>query len=185
MRIVNDRLSQFARIAQLQAQPQVGDNLLHIPAVLTGVLDLSDPIRRGGSSVATQFGTVADPLQESCIFQDTIDDTGVVGLDSRTLAVFAPGLWHLNIQRRFSFNGTTNFGKDQRIRIITLSADLGSIVFTTELDLVRFITGTVRDSQRDLWFPMLTVWSMTTLTQPTVAADELHSNTSVLARRFL
>lgn len=182
MRFINDRLSQLARIAGAQVQPEQTDNLLSVGRALAPVVELVDPIRAGGSA---PFGSAAAPFAESLVFHDVLDMSGVVGLDTRTLVTFAPGCWHLNIHKTFTFDGTTNFGKSHVLNLTTVAADLGTVIFTAQLFGYRFQTGARRDVVRDLALTFLTPWQLVTITTGTVAADELHAVLSVNARRFI
>ncbi len=185
MKFVNDRLSQWLRIAQLQGQPQSGDNIIEVAPRLAGVCDLSDPIRTLFlSGAAPAPGTAAAPFGESFASNDIVDITGVFGLDSRNLCFCSPGLWHLNLLKQFSFSGTTNFAKQQRLRLTTVTPDLGTIIGSTDLIADKYISGQNRVYERNLWLPMLAVWTLVTIGDTTVALDELHSSLSLVLRRF-
>ncbi len=185
MKFNDDRLQQFARVSGAQFAPNVHDTQLLVPPVLQPVVEVSQPIIRGGSSAAATFGSVADPVRDSILFGDAVDLSGVQGLDSRTLAVFSPGIWHVNINKSFNFTGTLNLVKFQVLQLVTIVDPLGPIVFTAQLMKHHYTTDSVvRQVVRELWFHFLVPWSLVSITQPTVALDELHSLTSVLARRF-
>lgn len=183
MRFINDRLAQIARISAAQTQPDPRDSILEVPGTQQPTVEFADPIRRGGSAAAG-FGTAADPVSESIIFHDHVDLSGVSGIDSRNLAFFSPGLWHINLHKGFEFNGTTNQGKNQLLRFTTVAGDLGSVIFSADLLKYQFVTGSRREMFREFWIAPLTVWTLVTITGATVAADELHSFLSVVARRF-
>ncbi len=186
MKFTNDRLQQFARISKLQIEADKRDSIMEVRPTLSSVIELSDPIRAFFlQGAAPGPGTLADPITESFAQTDLLDRTGVGGADNRDLAFFTPGLWNLNIWKTFSFTGTTNFAKFQRLRLSTLSADLGSIVASTDLMLTPYITGTVRDFVREITLPMLAPWKLTALADVTVALDELHTALSLIARRFI
>lgn len=184
MRITNDRLQQLARIPSQQLEHDPRDSIITFPPVVTGVMDLSDPIRRFLNTSAAAAGSSADPVQESVMLFDAVDLSGVQGLDTRNIAFFTAGLWHLQIAKRFSFTGTTNLAKTQLLQLTT-TADLGVVVATVPIDKQLFITGAGFSFVRDMWLPMLSAWTLVTVTTNTVAGDELHSMTSIVARRFI
>jgi len=184
VRFVNDRLSQFARIAGSQGQPKTGDNLLEITPLLLGVLDMSDPIRRGVQTFAGAAGSVTEPVAESILIQDSYDQVGVQALNSRDIAFFAPGLWHLNIFKQFRFDGTNAPGSLSQLILTSVATDLGSIIFNVLLSQHRYYIGAARDYNRDIWLPMLTTWKLNTISSAMVAGDEIHTMTSIVARRF-
>ena len=183
MKFNDDRLQQYARVSGAQLAPHAQDTQLFVPPSLQPTFELSGPIIRGGSAAAT-FGSVSDPVRDSVLFQDAVDFSGVHALDSRTLAVFAPGIWHFNLSRKFFFTGTTNLGSSNILNLVTISDPLGPVIFTTQLAKDFYVTGSSFSLVRDMWLHFLVPFSLVSISIPTIAADELHVHLSVLARRF-
>jgi len=183
VRWISDRLQQFARVSGFQAQPQPRDTEFEAPSHFVPIVEVPEPVRFGGPGNVGAFAT-GIPFQESFLLHDVVDVSGVAGLDSRTLVTLSPGLWNIHLHKGFEFTGTTNQAKDSRLRIVTLSPDLGTVVFTWEQLLFRYVSGARRDVVRDMQLPMLAPFSITVLSSATVALDELHHFTSIVARRF-
>ena len=178
----DDRLQQYGRIRSVLGKPTEADAQLTLLPELHGVIDLALPIT---AIQVAPVGSLLAPKNESFIVADTLDFSGVVGLDSHILAVGTPGIWHLSFHKTFSFTGTTNLAKSQVIALTTISNDLQVTLGPVNLHKYLFVTGSLRELIFDFWLNMLESWSLTSITTGTVAGDELHSHTRLVARRFL
>lgn len=185
MRLVDDRLAQYARILRAQAQPQPGDNMFEVAARQSAVLQLSLPIMRGFQTNVAPAGSAADPVQESCLLFDTVSKTGAVGLDSHNIGTFSPGLWHIEVEKAFHFTGTTNQATASLVQlVIGATVSLGTQNFSANLLRDKHYTGLHLHSRRDLWLPMLDAWQLNHVVFATVAGDALDDDVHIVARRF-
>lgn len=185
MRLVDDRLAQYARILRAQAQPQSGDNMFELGARQSAVLELAQPITRGFLTDAVTAGTLTDPLQESFALFDGVSRTGALGFNSRAIAIISPGLWHLSIEKVFHFTGTTNQAAASTLQLgIGVNAVLGTQAFSSNLFRDTHYNGVHFHENREVWLPMVDMWQLNHVVFATIAGDLLDDHIHIVARRF-